>query len=150
MKKIFQKTLQDGDTGLGLLILRAAGALMMLTHGIPKLMQLFSGEPIAFASVMGLSMGVSLALAVFSEVVCSVLVLLGLGTRLAAIPLLITMLTAAFHYHAADPFTAREPALLYGVIFLVILVMGGGKYSVDSLLSHRLRPVSRRVVRTDG
>lgn len=139
MKKIFRKTIEKGDSNISVLLLRVGAALMMLTHGFPKLMQLFSDEPIAFMSVMGLSMTISLALAVFAEVICSVLVLIGLGTRLASIPIIITMLTAAFVYHGADPFAGKEMALLYALIFVAILIKGGGKYSADHVLGKKLK-----------
>ncbi len=139
MNKLLIKTMEKSNTNIALLVLRSGAALMMLTHGIPKLMQFFSGEPIAFASVMGMSMGVSLALAVFAEVVCSVFIILGLGTRMATIPLIITMLTAAFYIHANDPFSGKEMSLLYALIFIVLLITGAGKYSIDHILSKQLK-----------
>lgn len=139
MKKLLLKTTKKANTNAALLLLRAGAASMMLTHGIPKLLQFFSGEPIAFASVFGMSMGLSLALAVFAEVVCSVLVFLGLGTRLAATPLIITMLTAAFYIHADDPFSRKEMSLLYALIFIVLLITGGGKYSIDYIFSKKIK-----------
>ncbi len=138
MNILLRKILQPANTDAALLLLRAGAASLMLTHGIPKLMQLFSGEPIAFASVMGMSMTLSLALAVFAEAVCSILILFGIGTRLAAIPLIITMLTAAFVIHADDPFANKEMALLYAIIFSVLFLTGGGKYSVDHLIAKKL------------
>jgi putative oxidoreductase len=139
MKKILFKTFQETDSNLAILILRAGSALMMLTHGIPKLMQFFSDEPIAFANIMGMGMTLSLALAVMAEVFCSVCILLGAGTRFAAIPLIVTMLTAAFYIHASDSFAGKEMSLLYALIFTVLLFTGGGKYSVDNILSGKLR-----------
>ena len=139
MNKLLIKTMEKSNTNIALLVLRSGAALMMLTHGIPKLMQFFSGEPIAFASVMGMSMGVSLALAVFTEVICSVFIILGLGTRMATIPLIITMLTAAFYIHANDPFSGKEMSLLYALIFIVLLITGAGKYSIDHILSKQLK-----------
>lgn len=139
MNKLLIKTMEKSNTNIALLVLRSGAALMMLTHGIPKLMQFFSGEPIAFASVMGMSMGVSLALAVFAEVICSVFIILGLGTRMATIPLIITMLTAAFYIHANDPFSGKEMSLLYALIFIVLLITGAGKYSIDHILSKQLK-----------
>ncbi len=103
----------------------------MLTHGTPKLIKLFSSEEIAFADPFGVGMGFTLALAVFAEFICSILVILGLGTRLAVIPLIITMFTAAFIIHAADPFSGKEMALLYLLTFTVILITGAGKHSLD-------------------
>ncbi|MFV0269360.1 MAG: DoxX family protein [Draconibacterium sp.] len=131
--------MQIANTNFALLLLRAGAALMMLTHGVPKLMQFFSGEPIAFASVFGMSTVLSLALAVFAEVLCSIFILFGLGTRLSSIPLIITMLIAAFHIHGADPFSSKEKSLLFGLIFIVLLLTGAGKYSIDYLLSEKMK-----------
>lgn len=103
----------------------------MLTHGYPKLLRLFGGEEIVFADPIGLGQGTTLALAVFAEFICAILVILGLGTRLAVIPLIITMFTAAFVIHAADPFQRKELALIYLVIFTVLLITGAGKHALD-------------------
>ena len=109
----------------------------MLTHGIPKLSRLTSGEEIKFADPFGLGPVISLLLVVFSEVVCSILIILGLGTRLASIPLIVTMLVAAFQAHADDPFGTKEKPLLFILIYIVLLVFGSGKYSVDQGLSRK-------------
>ncbi|MDD2380148.1 MAG: DoxX family protein [Mariniphaga sp.] len=137
--KLIIKLLEKSNTDTALLLLRIGATLMMLTHGIPKLMQFFSGEPIAFASVMGMSMGMSLALAIFAEVICSVFIFLGLGTRLATIPLIITMLTATLYIHANDPFSSKELSLLYALIFITLLLTGGGKYSIDYMISNSFK-----------
>lgn len=107
----------------------------MLTHGIPKLQRILSGE-MKFGDPLGLGPEVSLVLAVFAEFFCSVFILLGLGTRLATIPLIVTMGVAAFIVHGDDPFNRKEMALLYLVAFLVLLLSGGGNYSLDRLI-HR-------------
>jgi len=106
----------------------------MLTHGYPKLQKLLAGGEIQFFDFMGIGATASLALAVFAEVLCSVLLVLGLGTRLASIALAITMGVAVFLRHAEDPFAEKEKALLYLLVYLTILVFGPGKYSLDSLV----------------
>jgi putative oxidoreductase len=63
-----------------------------------------------------------------------VLLILGVATRLAVIPLIITMVIALTSVHANDPFNKQEPALLYLLVYLVLLVAGSGKFSVDGLL----------------
>ena len=73
----------------------------------------------------------SLALTVFAEVLCSGLLMVGLFTRLATMPLLITMLVAVFIVHGADPLGKKEPALLYGLVYATLFFTGPGKYSVD-------------------
>ena len=102
----------------------------MLVHGIPKLEMLFSGD-IQFPGVLGLSPFFSLVMAVFSEVICSILILVGLKTRLASVPLIITMLVAVLLIHASDPFAKQELGLLYNMIYINLFMLGGGKYSLD-------------------
>ena len=119
---------------LALLIARVVIAVLMLSHGLPKLMQLFSGEPVQFIPVMGMSPTLSLGLAVFAEVICSVLVLVGFGTRLAVVPLIITMLVAVFYVHLDDPFARKELGLQYLLTYVVLFFAGSGRYSVDQLL----------------
>ena len=117
-----------------LFIARIAIGLMMLTHGWPKLEHLLSGEPVQFASVFGLSATISLVLAVFAEVICSFFLIIGFATRLAVLPLIVTMLVAVLHIHGADPFSAKETATLFLLVFLMLLILGSGKYSVDALI----------------
>jgi len=137
MKTLFNQSLQLGNTDLALLFIRVSIALLMLTHGLPKLAMFFSDEPITFASVFGMSQSLSLGLAVFAEVLCSILILVGLGTRFATIPVIITMAVAAFYIHAADPFSTKEMAVLYLLGFTFLLIAGGGKYSLDAVLAKR-------------
>lgn len=132
-----------------LIILRLLIAGFMFTHGFPKFYKLMTGGEIQFREVFGLSAAVSLSLAVFAEVICSTLILIGLFTRLATVPLIITMLVAAFVAHANDPFARKEVALLYAFIYVTIAVLGPGKYSVDHLFTrnvntrHSLGKISR-------
>lgn len=120
-------------TSIGLLILRLAVGGMMLTHGWPKLGRLLE-TPDKFADPLGVGPEISLALAVFSELVCAGLLVLGAGTRAVAVPLLITMLVAAFIVHGDDPFKKQELALLYGAGTLTLILTGAGRLSVDALV----------------
>ena len=134
MKKIFSINESSNATDIGLLIARIGIAAVMLTHGIPKLMMFFSGEPVQFPAVMGMSAEWSLGLTIFSEVLCSVFLLVGFATRLAVIPLIITMLVAVLIVHLSDPFSMKEPALHYLLVYVMLLFAGSGKYSMDNLL----------------
>lgn len=108
------------STDFGLLILRLAfGGIMAYSHGYPKLMQLLGGEEIQFMNFLGLGMPVSLALTVFAEFLCALLIVVGAFTRLAAIPLMITMLVAVTMVHWNDPFGDKEFALLYFLLSLL-------------------------------
>lgn len=119
------------QTQIGLAILRIGGAGLMLTHGVPKLQRLFGEDPIEFGDPIGIGASPTFFLAVFAEFLCAVFVLIGFKTRWASIPIIITMLIAAFVQHAADPFGSKEKALLYSLIFIAIFLLGPGTYSVD-------------------
>lgn len=135
MKNILSVNRTGNGTDIALLILRIGIAALMLTHGIPKMTQLFSGEPVQFMPFMGLSAKASLGLAVFAEVFCSFLLIIGFATRLAAIPLIITMLVALITVHATDPIVKQEPALHYLLVFIVLLITGSGRFSIDGLMN---------------
>ncbi len=122
---------------IGLLIIRLGAGSMILTHGYPKLMRLFGDEPIKFMDFLGLGPVVSLSLAVFAEFLCAILIMIGFKTRLAAIPLMATMLTAALVAHASDPFGRKELPLLYFLVFLGILIFGAGKFSIDGFTDRK-------------
>ena len=137
MKKIFTTNNNTSTTDVALLIARIGIAAMMLTHGLPKLGMLFSGGPVQFPPVLGMSAELSLALAVFAEVFCSILILVGFATRLATLPLIVTMLIAALMVHAADPFSVKEVAVQYLLAYVVLLFAGSGRYSIDYLLNRK-------------
>lgn len=137
MTRLLKTEVKQTQLDVALLVLRIGIAAMMLVHGLPKLQMLLSGDVSQFPGVLGMSPGLSLALATLAEVVCSVLILIGLGTRLASIPLLITMLVAVLVVHAADPFAAQELGLLYLLGYVVLLLLGGGRFSLDSVVTKR-------------
>ena len=136
MKRLLSVQHKDKNIDIAILILRISLAILMLVHGMPKLMSLISGEPVQFPALIG-SPEVSLALAVFAEVFCSILLLLGLSTRLATVPLIITMLVAVFLIHAGDPFAKQEMGLHYLIGYIVLLITGSGKLSLDHILMTR-------------
>jgi len=56
---------------------------------------------------------------------------------LATLPLMFTMLVAAFYIHGADPFEEKELPLLFFTVFGSILISGAGSYSVDMWIGDR-------------
>jgi putative oxidoreductase len=133
MKKLFSINHQTKNVDIALLITRIAIALLMLTHGIPKMAGL-AESPVKFMDIFGMGASLSLGLAVFAEVFCSVLLLFGLGTRLAVIPLIVTMLIVVLHVHAGDPFAKQEMGVHFLLVYVLLFVLGSGRYSLDSLL----------------
>ena len=123
----------DKQTDIALLLLRLTfGGSMIIGHGYPKLMRFFSDEPIKFLNFLGLSPEVSLGLATFAELGCAALVVIGLFTRWATLPLIITMFVAIFVANWGEPFSSIEKALMFMMAFVSILLAGPGWYSVDA------------------
>lgn len=137
MKKVLSVNPSSTGIDIALFIARVSVGIFMLVHGLPKMIALFSGEPVQFISVFGLGPAISLALAVFAEVFCSILLIAGFGTRLAVIPLIITMLVAVFVIHINDPFAKQELGLHYLLVYAILLIAGSGKYSIDYLMAKR-------------
>lgn len=119
---------------LGLLILRLfVGLTMLISHGWPKLSN-FSAMSTKFPDLIGLGSQVSLSLAVFSEVFCSVAIILGVLTRWVSIPLMITMAVAFFIVHGSDPFKTKELAFIYMGIYATLIGTGAGDFSIDKFI----------------
>ena len=141
MKRLLRIIIESRNTvatAWGLLVLRVGvGTLMAFAHGSRKLGGFAELAP-RFADPYGFGSTASLALAVFAEFFCSLALIFGVFTRLATIPLIVTMLTAAFIIHGDDPFGKKELAFMYLVPFLTLLLAGAGRYSVDELLNRKL------------
>ena len=102
----------------------------MLTHGLPKLQKILAGN-YQFADPIGLGPELSLILVTFAEVICAILIIVGLLTKLAAIPLIIDMAVAFFIVHQTDPFGDKEITLIFLGMFLALFFTGPGRYSLD-------------------
>lgn len=137
MIRLFNTNYNHRGLDIVLLILRISIAGLMLSHGIPKLEMLLAGGEIKFMDPIGLGDTVTLALAVFAEVICSVLILLGLAVRLAVLPLMVTMLIAIFVAHGNEGLSEKELAIHYLLTYIVLLFAGGGRLSIDSLISQK-------------
>jgi putative oxidoreductase len=121
----------DTLLSLGLLVLRVgAAALLICGHGWPKLSH-FAARSATFADPLHVGHSMSLGLVLFAEVACSFLVLIGLATRAALVPILIFFGVAIFVQHGGAPFVQKELALVYALPFLALLVMGPGRFSLD-------------------
>lgn len=122
---------------IALLIVRVFVGFAMISHGFPKLQQLFSGEEIKFYDLLGIGPKITLILAVFAEFVCSLFLILGLFTRIAVFFLFVTMIIAGFVVHFTDEFSKREISLLYLSLYAIFITAGPGKFSIDAMISKR-------------
>jgi putative oxidoreductase len=138
-------TARDALTSFGLLILRLGAGVLMATHGWGKVKMVFDGQFDQFGDPLGIGKTMSLIGAATGEFACSMLVVIGLLTRLGAAGAAFTMGVAAFIVHQNDPWTAsaasgganKEPALLFMTCFLTLVFTGAGKYSLDAMLFRR-------------
>lgn len=133
MSKLLSTNYTSGAFNFGALILRLATAGLLLPHGYDKLIH-FAQYKVKFMNFLGLGQTVSLGLLVFAELFCSLFVVLGLATRLAAIPPAIAMFVALWKGHKLDIFGEGEHAALFMFGFIVILIIGPGKASVDGAM----------------
>lgn len=117
---------------------------MLFGHGWGKLVG-FGEVSDRFPDPIGVGSTPRLALAFFAEVLCALLIMVDLGTRFAAVPLMATMLVAAFIVHGDDPWGKKELALLCAIPFLTSICTGGGRYSVDAVIRHRIRAHGSRI-----
>lgn len=126
--------MKEMQADLGKLILRLFfGLTMLFAHGLPKLMT-FQEKKDVFPDPLGIGSSLSLGLAVLAEVVCAALVSVGAFTRLNVIPLIITMVVAAFIVKAGAPFEKKELALAFLFGYAAIGLLGPGAISVDKFL----------------
>lgn len=123
---------------ISLALLRICSAVMIFTHGWSKLAD-YSSNVDSFRDPIGLGSALSLQLAIFAEFFCAILLAVGFLTRLSLIPLIITMAVAVLIVHADDPFSGKEKALLFMVVFIFQFFSGPGRYSVDHQIKNKRR-----------
>ena len=134
MKKLFTTKVSETTLSVALLVLRlGAGSLIMIQHGLPKL-QNFSSKADQFSDPFGIGSTASFSLVIFAEFFCAAFIILGLFTRLAAIPLVVAMGVALFIAHNGDLFGKGELPGLFLFCFLLLLLTGPGRFSLDRLI----------------
>lgn len=140
MKKFFFKiTSTDRNCmDVAVLFLRLFVGCMMLTHGWAKIVA-FSTLSQTFPDPFGVGSTASLVMIVLAEAGCSVLLILGFLTRLATLPLIFGMGVVIFMIHGADPLSAKELPVLYIGVYIALLLIGGGRFSLDEMIRYHWR-----------
>lgn len=132
IKKVFAPGNDSTLTSFGLLVLRLwLGLTMLLHHGLDKINN-FSTYASKFPDPIGIGVKPGLGLVTFAETVGAALLALGLLTRFGALTLAIDMAVAFFMVHKS--LQSGELAFVYLAGFLMLLIAGGGKFSVDKML----------------
>lgn len=122
-----------------LLIVRIIFGVLLMNHGIEKWAN-YQELSSVFPDPLGIGSPISLGLAIFGEMACSIAFILGLFYRLAMIPMIFTMAMAFFVIHGSDPFAVRELAFVYLVVFVLMFVIGPGKFAIDHWMSKVMLP----------
>ena len=133
MKKLLSIQYSPAAFNFAMLLHRLVFGVLMMSHGYNKLIH-FSEKKAEFMNFMGMGSTVSLLLVVFAEFFCALFISIGLFTRLTVIPLVICMAVALFKAHNGDVFgDGGSSATLYLSAYVVLLLLGPGKISVDGL-----------------
>lgn len=144
MKQIFRTitNIQPGDNRfhIAMLLFRiAAAAELIAAHGLKKI-----GVGVADSEIvpnpLHLPEAFNQAFATAANLIFPLFVIAGLLTRLACLPVLAVTLTGFFVVHLHDAILVRDTPYIYSVVFLLILVMGPGKYSLDFRINKALQP----------
>ncbi|MEO6548598.1 MAG: DoxX family protein [Ferruginibacter sp.] len=132
MKKLFSTKYSAGAFSAAMLALRLGAGILIMKHGYEKLIH-FESMHDHFMNFMGIGSSLSMALVIFAEFLCGLFIVLGLFTRLACLPLIVAMSVALFKAHNADFFGKGEIPALYLTCFIVLLLVGPGRASVDGM-----------------
>ncbi len=147
MKKNLFISFQPINLSLGILLVRIIIGLLMTFYGYQKLINFETMAASDFwakeVSFLGMTGKTPLALTIFAEFFCSLLLIIGLFTRLSLIPLLICMgyiiaFTAKFEViYSGDNGIEVNNAFVYFMIYLGIYLTGPGNYSLDYKIANR-------------
>lgn len=147
LSSLFSSLVATGDT-FAATALRLALGIMILPHGLQKTLGWFGGY--GFKGTMGYlttqvgAPWIFAFLAILAESVGGVMLIAGLGTRVAALGVGGVMLVAAAQHRSNGFFMnwfgnqkgeGIEFHLLALGMVVALLILGGGKWSIDSLLT---------------
>lgn len=127
---------------VGLLVLRVGIGLMFVHHGWPKI----SGGPEKWAQIGGAiaNLGITVAptfwglMAALSEFGGGLCLIAGFKTRIAALFMACTMAVATtMHLSQGDGVSVASHAIEAGVVFLSLVLIGAGRFSLDATLRRK-------------
>jgi putative oxidoreductase len=139
------------NTDAGLLILRVgAGLILFLRHGWEKVSPMALTNP-HFPDPLHIGHNTTWVLAMLSDGVCSLLIVLGVGTRWLSFYCFFNIFVAWSLVHHFT-FLGKTPGAdhgeligLYLVAFAALMVAGPGRYSVDAMLAEK-EGTSRHII----
>jgi putative oxidoreductase len=134
MRKLLSTAYSDGAFNFALLVQRVVSGLMLLIgHGLPKISN-FSELSGSFYDPFRIGHRNSLVLVILAELFCSMLLVLGLFTRIVAFIIVFNLSIAVFIYHHGQPLKNFELGAIYLVNVFTIMIVGPGRVSVDGMM----------------
>lgn len=136
---------------IGLALVRIVVGIVFFVHGWQKLFMFGFEGTAGFLGSIGVPAPLVMAVVVtLVELLGGLALIVGLFTRLAAIPIAVTMLVALFTVHLANGFFVSnggyEFVLTLFVANVSLALAGGGAFAVDNMLLDRPKSTNRRVV----
>lgn len=110
-----------------LLFMRVSVSLMLMqVHGLPKLLH-FNQQVQVIEDPLGLGGAMTVSLAIFAEVLCPLLIILGLFTRLACLPVIVLLSVSLLLVHPQWSLEEGQFAWLLLIMFIALTIAGGGR-----------------------
>ncbi len=134
---LFPQTFRGKGVSLLILVLRVVFGVLFFIHGLDKMLN-FNTLVNDYPSVLGFGSYMTLMVSIFCEFCCSLFLMAGLLQRLLTIPMIIAMGVAFFDIHDAM-MPEGELALIYFIVFIVLFLVGPGRYSVDFLIDMKFQ-----------
>lgn len=134
---LFPQSFRGKGVSLLIFAVRVFFGVLFFTHGLDKMMN-FNSILNNYPNILGLGSYMTLMITIFCEFGCSLFLISGLLVRIMTIPMIISMGVAFFDVHDAM-MPEGELALIYFIIFILLFLVGPGRYSVDYLLDVRFQ-----------
>ncbi len=134
MRKLLSTSYSAGAFNFALLVQRVVtGLLLLIGHGLPKISG-FHELSANFYDPLHISHRGSLILVILAELFCSMLLVLGLFTRIVALIIVINLSVAVFIYNHDQPLKNVELGAIYLTSVFTIMIVGPGRVSVDGMM----------------
>lgn len=134
---LFPQTFRGKGVSLLILVLRIVFGVLFFIHGLDKMLN-FNTLVNDYPSVLGFGSYMTLMVSIFCEFCCSLFLMAGLLQRLLTVPMIVAMGVAFFDIHDAM-MPEGELALIYFIVFIVLFLVGPGRYSVDFLIDMKFQ-----------
>ncbi len=134
---LFPQTFRGKGVSLLILVLRVVFGVLFFIHGLDKMLN-FNTLVNDYPSVLGFGSYMTLMVSIFCEFCCSLFLMAGLLQRLLTIPMIVAMGVAFFDIHDAM-MPEGELALIYFIVFIVLFLVGPGRYSVDFIIDMKFQ-----------